>query len=271
MGQISLAKSETTTRLKMELYMHCQSTLTSIVIVLLLSGCATQRMEASTETPLQKRLVQDSGRSVAELKELVAADDIKAHIELAARYGLGDGVDQDYEKAGALLKVAVGKGNPEAAYHLGALYMNGLGVPEDKTQAALLFERAAEMHYEPASYWLGHMIAFGVGGFSPSWAGAIPYLWDAAVQNFTMAEFLLGYAYDAADTDVDRNPKAAAYWYRRAFHNEFHAQAIHNLRMLVDNGEVAWQPGDPGKPPEKTMSAEKAEGAASDDTPLDSK
>jgi TPR repeat protein len=189
-----------------------------------------------------------AGTSVPELERLVAAGDIKAHIELGARYGRGrDGVELNYAKAIQLIKFAADRNDPVAQYLMGTAYYNGSGVPKDESIAVLWFERSAEQHYALAAYWLGSMIMTGRGGISKSAAGAVPYLWDAATQGNGMAALDLGYIYDKGD-DVDRNPRAAAYWYRRAFAKKRNAQAEYNLLLLIQHGEATWQPGDPGNP-----------------------
>jgi TPR repeat protein len=76
----------------------------------------------------------------------------------------------------------------------------------------------------------------------------VPYFWDAATQGNSMAALSLGYIYDKGK-DVDRNTRAAAYWYRRAFANQRNVQAEYDLLLLIQQGEATWQPGDPGAAP----------------------
>jgi TPR repeat protein len=189
-----------------------------------------------------------ANKSVAELEQLAAAGDARAHVELASRYGVGEGVKQDFGKAAALLKAAADRDDPDGETHLGTLYYFGTGVPQDKAMAVSFFERAAKHHHPLGDFWLGYMIFHGEGGISASAAGAVPYFWDAAIQGFPEAQFYLGFVYDHG-TDIDRNAKAAAYWYRRASSKEPHFKAMINLRALINNHEIEWQPGDPGEAP----------------------
>jgi TPR repeat protein len=76
----------------------------------------------------------------------------------------------------------------------------------------------------------------------------MPYFWQAAVQGDSLAAFTLGQLYNK-DPNVDRNVKAAAYWYRRASIPTLNQQAYLELAFLLKNKEVEWQPGDPVLPP----------------------
>jgi len=227
---------------------------------LMVSACAAtppQSPPSAAETANNTRSVVPAlaNTSIADLERMVAAGDLKAHVELGSRYGRGLGVKQDYEKAFSIIRAAADKGDPEAQYFVGTAYINGAGVPKDETAAVLWFERSAKQHYALACYWMGFMITQGRGGISPTWAGALPYLWDAATQGNAEAAFLVGSAHDQEDNDVDRNPKVAAYWYRvadRKFHQDtgkYFILAQYKLRKLIESKEVEWQSGDPGEPP----------------------
>jgi TPR repeat protein len=226
----------------------------SFVIAGALSSCA-----ATSAKPVATAVKEPSADTVAVIPELadvsvlelerrVAAGDIKAHIELGARYGRGRGVDLNYDKAIQLIKFAAERNDPIAEYFMGTAYYNGSGVPKDETAAALWFERSADQHYALAAFWMGFMIMNGRGGITATASGAVPYLWDAATQGNSLAALSLGYIYDKGQ-DVDRNTRAAAYWYRRAFANQRNVQAEYNLLLLIKQGEATWQPGDPGDAP----------------------
>src|SRR5579871_4330108 len=226
-------------------------------LALALSACATAPAKQITVAPaanaqkIPAAVPELADASVADLERMVAAGDIKAHVELGTRYGLGNGVEKNYDKAVALLKAAADHNDAQAQFYMGTAYNSGAGVPKDEATAFLWFERSASQHYAIAEYWVGFMIAYGKGGVSPTWVGALPYLWDSAVQGNPDAAFLLGYAYDKGP-GMDRNPKAAAYWYRRAdwdqriATNTFNGKAEYNLSLLIKHGEAEWEPDDPG-------------------------
>ncbi|TAK99895.1 MAG: sel1 repeat family protein [Rhodospirillaceae bacterium] len=231
-----------------------------VILAIALSACTTAPAKQTATSSAKKTqeipaaVPELANTSVADLERMVAAGDLKAHVELGTRYGLGKGVEKNYDKAVTLLRAAAERNDPEAQFYLGTAYNNGAGVPKDDAIAVLWFERSAAQHYAVADYWMGYMVATGGGGINPTWAGAIPYLWDGAIQGNSAAAFLLGYAYDQG-TDIDHNPRAAAYWYRRADmyqraeNNTFNVKAEYNLLLLIKKGAVEWQPGDPGSPP----------------------
>lgn len=232
--------------------MHTKTTFAaiSLLIVAGLSSCAATSSKPVATAAQQPNadtsavVPELANVSVPELEQRVAQGDIKAHIELGSRYGRGRGVKLDYEKATQLIKFAADRNDPTAEYLMGTAYYNGSGVPKDESIAALWFERSANQHYALGAHWMGIMIMNGRGGISATAAGAVPYLWDAATQGDDMAALYLGYIYDKGK-DVDHNPRAAAYWYRRAFSKNRNVQAEYNLMLLIQHGEVTWQPGDP--------------------------
>jgi len=221
----------------------------STALVMALSACATAPTRPAATLPAKQAAETPpaeeglAGAPVAELERLVAAGDIKAHTELGMRYGVGKGVEKNYDKAVALLRFAADRNDRDAEYYLGTAYSTGSGVPKDESVAVVWYERSAAQHLPIADYWMGFMIAYGKGGISPTWAGAIPYLWDGAVQGDSQCAFLLGYAYDKG-TGIDRNVKAAAYWYRRADDKAINVKAEYNLLLLINHGEAEWQPED---------------------------
>lgn len=182
--------------------------------------------------------------SIAELEARMSRGDLRAQAELGARYGRGDGVPQDLAKAIALLKEAADQNEPDGLYWLGTAYTNGIGVPKNESQAALLYEKAAQQGHAEAQYVFGVLIGTGQAGFSPSWAGAIPYLWKSADQGFQLAEITLGDAYRNG-LGVDANPQIAAYWYRRAISRSPSRLAQANLAVMIAQGTIEWQTGDP--------------------------
>jgi TPR repeat protein len=184
--------------------------------------------------------------TVAELEARMARGDMTAQAELGARYGRGDGVPQSLERAIQLLRQAAEKGDASAQYYLGTAYANGAGVPGNLTEASLWYEKAAAQRYAPAEFQLGVFIAYGRAGIEPSWPAAIPYLWDAADRGFGDAELILAEAFSKG-YGVERNPRAAAYWFRRNISRHQDLRAKISLRELINAGDVEWEAGDPGE------------------------
>ncbi len=201
----------------------------------------------SAETRSAAELAQNQGVQGLPLDELerrVAQGDLSAQAELGARYGRGDGVPQNVPKALELIRAAAEKNNPDAAYYLGLSYASGTGVPQNEAQAMLFFETSANQGFPAAQYMMGSMISQGRGGIDANWEAALTFFWRAADSGYPPAEFMLGYAHQQG-MGTARNPKIAAYWYRRTIGRSKHAGAEQNLRILIQNGEVEWQEGDP--------------------------
>jgi len=182
--------------------------------------------------------------TIRELENLMKKGDLRAQAELGARYGRGDGVPADVPKAIALLKEAAEKNNADAQHWLATAYTNGVGVEKNEAQASLLYEKAALQGHREAQYMMGNMIAFGQAGFSQSWTGALPYFQKSAAQEFPFAEFMLGLMHQMG-YGVERNPEIAAYWYRRTLLRGPNVRAQYNLAVLVGEGLVKPEAGDP--------------------------
>ena len=191
----------------------------------------------------------------AEITQRAEAGELAAQAELGARYGQGIyGAKQDIPKAIALLSAAAAKGNPDAQFFLASAYASGTGVPQNELQAFTLYEQAANQGHAGANYMLANMIIYGKAGISPSWSGGIGNLWVAAVKDYPPAMLLLGAAYqDGKGTTL--NARAAAYWYRRYLSLVQDPRAIYNLRIMINNGTIPYEAGDPGEPPPPKQAA----------------
>lgn len=218
-----------------------------------LTACASSQEDYSrsieadeaAKARLEEKWNPLSQLSIPELERRTAAGDTEAQAELGARYGKGDGVEQDLDKAIEILKDAAEKGEPGAEFFLGTAYFSGLGVPRSEVGAIMWFEKAAKKGHAPAQYWLAVLIKDGRGGIvNPNWDAAVPLLWESAMQEYPDAQFLLGYAYQMG-LGVEQNIDAAAYWYRRTLSQEKHIRALFNLGVLIKEGKVALRSSDP--------------------------
>jgi TPR repeat protein len=208
----------------------------------LLAGCAASQDSAPASVDWQTK-------SLAEVQRLAKSNVVPAEVELGRRYGTGTGVPQDYAKAVALFTEAVKSDNALAEYYLGTAYELGAGVAKDEAHAVVLYQSAVRQGQRDAEFRLANMVIQGRGGISPTWDGAIPLLQSAAEQDLVRAQFLLANCY-ATGHGVDKNSETAAMWYRRAIKlTNDNKPAVDRLRLLIDLGEVKWQPGDPGEPP----------------------
>lgn len=234
------------------------SLVTFLICCMALSGAA--RAADDEEAAGRARAIDprpEAHMTLAELEQRTAAGDLKAQAELGSRYGLGYGVEANLPKAIELLSAAAAKGGADAQFFLASAYAAGQGVPQNEFQAFALYEQAANQGHAGGNYMVANMIAFGRAGISPSWSGAMPHLWAAAVQGYPPAMFLLGAAYEDGKAGVV-NARAAAYWYRRYLSVLQDPQAIFNLRRIIDIGAIPYEDGDPGDPPARTPSAAQA-------------
>lgn len=221
------------------------------LIAIALASCAAMREEhgeAETTNAPKWGGIQTwdslAHLSIAELERRSEDGDTRAQAELGARYGQGEGVEQDLDRAMEILRAAAEKGEPEAEFFIATAYYNGLGVPRSEVGAVMWFEKAAAKGHAPAQYWLAVLIKEGRGGIGANWEAAVPLLWESAMQGYPSAEFLLGYAYQLG-MGVEKNVDAAAYWYRRNLSKGYNIRSHFNLALLINEGEVEWQLGDP--------------------------
>lgn len=74
----------------------------------------------------------------------------EAHLALAMRYYLGDGVPRNYEKAAEFFLLAARAKNSVAQFNVGYMYQLGIGLPVDYVQACIYYQAAANQGYESA-------------------------------------------------------------------------------------------------------------------------
>jgi TPR repeat protein len=77
--------------------------------------------------------------TVKTLKTLATRGDPNAQFQLAKRYDLGLGLEQDAREAHRLYRLAAGQGHGEAAYYLGLSYLLGAGAPQSPITAVFWF------------------------------------------------------------------------------------------------------------------------------------
>ena len=101
--------------------------------------------------------------AVDSLETRAAAGDVKAQVDLGAKYVKGDGVSKDDSKAAYWFKRAADAGFNRGQYDLGIMYLHGSGVPKDYAQAAALLEKSATSGLDVAAYQLGELYEGGWG------------------------------------------------------------------------------------------------------------
>ncbi len=190
----------------------------------------------------------------AELKRLADKGDAGAQALVGLRYAGADGttdVAPDIKKALEYFQKSANKSHVMGEYLLGVAYMSGAGVEKDEARAFDLFKRAGEHGHPNGSYWVGEMTAKGRGFLVPSWERALPNFSLAAAGGASDAYVELGYMYEKGLGNLKVDYEKAAYCYRQG--GQLKSQtAQYNVRVLIDKGLTAWQPGDPGEPPIKS-------------------
>jgi soluble lytic murein transglycosylase-like protein len=83
--------------------------------------------------------------------------DVRALLQLAAKYERGQSVARDFVKSNELYCKAAARGDTDALLKLGVIYSIGRGVLADEGVAALLIGKAAEQGNERAKQFLEHV------------------------------------------------------------------------------------------------------------------
>ena len=194
--------------------------------------------------------------STEELATLANTGRTEAMVLLALRYARPDNISDananptpDTDKAMALLRRAADKNSADAEYLMGAAFINGLGVLKDEAKAAYWLERGARHGHAAALFWFGEMTAKGRGGLTSDWERALPYFKRAAARGVPDAFLEIGYMYSNGLGGLEQDNQKAAFCYRQVVKKSQIVQF--NLRRLIEDGKISWQPGDPGVPPEK--------------------
>ena len=139
-----------------------------------------------------------------------------AQNDLAVRYAIGDGVEEDAVRAAELYRLAAEQGLPVAQSNYALKLWDGLGVAQDRAAAVDWARRAAEADAgsTAAQYLLG--VAYRSGdGVAENLGEARLWLERAAEGGHVRAMNELGVAY-ARGLGVEADSAAAAEWYRRA-------------------------------------------------------
>ncbi|KAK5809856.1 hypothetical protein F5H01DRAFT_381255 [Linnemannia elongata] len=134
----------------------------------------------------------------------------EAQVEVARRYGTGQGVPQNFEKALEWYIKAAHQGNINAQCCVGFMYERGQGVPRDEDKAMSWYLKAALQGNPPAQVNIGFMYER-----AQKYSKAIDWYHKAAVQGFPQAQTNLGFLYEHGQGTVQSYPKAIE-WYLKA-------------------------------------------------------
>ena len=194
------------------------------VILLLLAGSTIQSPGQATDT---------DRKQFEAIKARADKGDAEAQLNVAARYGNGNGVARDPVKAAKYTRKAAEQGLARAQCLLGLLYSNGDGVKPDKTEAALWLHRAAAQGLPEAQFDLGMCYARG-DGVGENAVQAAEWYRKAADQGLPEAIGEMGTCYlegNGVPTDIPEGVK----WSRKAAEQGFGA-AQNTLGLCYSKG-----------------------------------
>lgn len=90
------------------------------------------------------------------LEQQCDANDAQACVELASKFALGEGVEQNYSKAKELYSKACEADHINACFYLGLIYSEGNGDKQHNAKAKELFEKVCDANHMEACYTLGY-------------------------------------------------------------------------------------------------------------------
>ena len=129
-----------------------------------------------------------------EMRQAAANGDARAQFEVAAIFGEGRAVEQDYAESAVWYERAAAQGFVPAQYRLGNLYETGTGVEKDLAIAKLWYQRAAEAANRMAMHNLAALYAGGQLG-EQAFETAAEWFEQAASRGMTDSQFNLGMLY----------------------------------------------------------------------------
>lgn len=217
------------------------------LVALMFSGCASASAVHPSSSTAESAAAKGAAGKPALVPQAVVIDpNLSASelFDLGVRYLNGDGVTKDTNTALEIFYRAANAGDAAAMYNVAIAFLTGQGFIKDEVQGLEWLRKSADKQYAFAEYWLGFYIFHGRAGMAADPAGALPWLEKAAHKEHSGAQYLLGQASDLGQ-GTPKDPKLAAYWYRRAIRSANNPLAAVNLGFLLHDGKVERLPGDP--------------------------
>lgn len=140
---------------------------------------------------------------------------VSAMVHLGDLYASGKGVQRDYAESYRWYRQAALKGYALAENNMGWLYSEGLSVPQDYREALRWFRRAALKGYSRAQYNVAEAYELG-HGVEVNGEKAFEWYTRSALQGYSYAQLRLARLLELGSLDLQRDPKEALYWYRKA-------------------------------------------------------
>ena len=148
------------------------------------------------------------------LRHAAAKGDASAQYEVARRFGLGQGVEQDFEKAVMWYMQAAAQGFAPAQYRLATLYERGRGVEKSLQRAMVWYQRAAQLGNVKAMHNLA-VVSTALDRNNPNYQAAVYWFKQAASYNLADSQFNLAILYQNG-VGVPQNLVEAYRWFSLA-------------------------------------------------------
>lgn len=167
------------------------------------------------------------------LSTLAENGDAESQRELAARYILGEELNQDIEKGMKWLSKAAEQGSPQAQYELAMIYYEGEAIPQDITLAESWMKKSADQGFinaqrELATWYIEMKDAEG----NPRDHDAFIYMEKAAIRGDADAQYILGEMYESGH-GVPADLQKAREWWEQA--KELgHQRAFQRYQRMTD-------------------------------------
>lgn len=162
------------------------------------------------------------------------ANNAQELFELAYKYYVGEGVEQDYTKALDLFTKSAAQGNRDAQFALGLMYYNGEGLKQDYTKAFEWFIKSAEQENSDAQCNVG-MMYYNGEGVKQDYTRAFEWLTKSAEQDDSDAQYNVGMMYYNGDGVKQDYAKAFEWFTKSAEQEDSDAQSM--LGKMYYNGD----------------------------------
>lgn len=144
-----------------------------------------------------------------------ASGNSRAAWQLGSCFECGWGTPKDLVKAIKFYRLAASLGDSGGLYSLARCYREGIGVRKNGERARNYLMQAADLGDPTALYVLGNSYRWGTDGVRKDVGIGFQCLLTAAKLGHLEAQVSVGYSYSSGE-GTGRNPRMAAYWYKKA-------------------------------------------------------
>lgn len=157
---------------------------------------------------------QSDDKSLQEIRAKAEKGDAGAQFDLACRYHIGNGIQQNHAEAVKWYRRCAEQGWGIAQFFVGQAFAHGEGVPKDSAEAVKWYKKAAEQGFDGAEANLAACYAKG-DGVPRSMSEAAKWYRKAAERGDEGAQVRLGLCYFNGD-GLEKNAREAVTWFRKA-------------------------------------------------------